>query len=47
MAKRLLLKQEEIVEKRNTCSDEVKKTKFARPGYHYIAPHSNYSEGSN
>lgn len=44
MAKKLLLKQEQILEERRDCSEEVKKTKYARPGYHYIAPHTNYQE---
>lgn len=46
MAKRLVQKQEQILENRNGCSDEVKKTKYARPGYQYIAPHSNANEAS-
>ena len=40
MSKRFLQKQAEIAENRNSYSDEVKKTKYARAGYVYIAPHS-------
>lgn len=46
MTKKYLQKQEEIIEKRNAATDEVKKTKYARPGYVYVAAHSNYKEAS-
>ena len=41
MAKKVIEKNEEIVNHRREASDEVKKTKYARPGYKYIAAHSN------
>jgi hypothetical protein len=44
MTKKFAQKQNEIVEKRAAYSDEVRKTKYARSGYQYIAPHSNYKE---
>lgn len=44
MAKKLIQKEEDIVSKRSAFSDEEKKTKYARPGYKYVAPHSNYRE---
>ena len=34
------IREEEIKRARNACSDKVKKTRFARPGYEYIAAHS-------
>ena len=44
MTKRVMEKHEEIASKRSSLSDEVKKTKYAREGYQYIAPHVNYRE---
>ena len=44
MTKKHLQKQQEIVEKRSGLPDEVKKTRYARPGYVYVSPHSNYRE---
>lgn len=46
MTKKYLQKEEEIIEKRNALPEEVRKTKYARPGYIYVAPHSNYKEVS-
>lgn len=46
MTKKYLQKQEEIIEKRNAYPEEIRKTKYARPGYEYIAPHSNYKEAA-
>lgn len=46
MTKKYLQKQEEIIEKRNAASEEVRKTKYARPGYVYIPAHSNYKEAA-
>lgn len=46
MTKKYLQKQDEIIEKRNALPEEVRKTKYARPGYVYVAPHSNYKEAS-
>lgn len=46
MTKKFLQKKEEILEKRNALSDEARKTKYARPGYEYVAPHSNYREAA-
>ncbi len=47
MTKKYLQKEEEIIEKRNALPDEVKKTKYARAGYTYVAPHSNYKEAAS
>lgn len=44
MTKKYLQKEQDIIEKRSSFPDEVKKTKYARPGYTYVAPHSNYHE---
>ena len=44
MTKKLLEKHEEIANRRASLSDEVKKTKYAREGYQYIAPHVNFRE---
>jgi hypothetical protein len=44
MTKKYIQKQEEIIEKRNAYPEEIRKTKYARAGYEYIAPHSNYKE---
>jgi hypothetical protein len=46
MTKKYLQKQDEIVEKRNAFPEELRKTKYARPGYNYTAPHSNYHEAA-
>jgi predicted naringenin-chalcone synthase len=43
MTKKFVEKEKEIVEKRSVYPEEVRKTKYARPGYHYIAAHSNYN----
>jgi hypothetical protein len=44
MTKKLMEKHEEIVNNRAGLSDEAKKTKYAREGYIYTAPHSNFRE---
>lgn len=46
MTKKYLEKEQEIVEKRNALPEELRKTKYARPGYTYVAPHSNYKEAA-
>jgi hypothetical protein len=46
MTKKYLQKQEEIVLKRHSFPEEVRKTRYARPGYVYVAPHSNYKEAA-
>lgn len=46
MTKKYLEKQQEIIEKRNAFPEEVRKTKYARPGYNYVAAHSNYKEAT-
>lgn len=42
MAKKLLDRMDELAAQRNVLSAEVKKTKYARPGYKYIEPHSKF-----
>jgi hypothetical protein len=42
MAKKLIDKESQIVAERNNLSDREKKTRYARPGYEYIAAHSKF-----
>jgi len=46
MTKKLLERHEEIANRRREASDEHKKTKYARAGYKYIAPHSNIPQNT-
>lgn len=46
MTKKFIQKREDIIEKRNALPEEVRKTKYARPGYEYVAPHTNYREAT-
>lgn len=42
MAKKYIDKEAQVVAERNTLSDREKKTRYARPGYVYVAPHSKF-----
>ena len=44
MAKKFIQKESDLVSQRNSFPEEVRKTKYARPGYQYVAAHSNYHE---
>ena len=41
MTKKLFEKHEEIASERSNLNEEVRKTRYAREGYNYIAAHSN------
>ena len=42
MTKKLIEKEAQIVSDRNNLSDREKKTRYARPGYAYVAAHSKF-----
>jgi hypothetical protein len=42
MAKKLIEKESQIVAERNSVSDRERKTRYARPGYEYVAAHSKF-----
>ena len=47
MAKKFIDKTEELKNQRAGASEEVQKTKYARPGYNFVAAHSNYKDPMN
>jgi len=42
MAKKLIEKESQIVAERNNVSEKERKTRYARPGYQYVAAHSKF-----
>lgn len=47
MAKRLVEKEREVLAERNQLSERERKTRYARPGYEYVAAHANFRQAAN